>query len=84
MPSSKLSSNPRIKPAFSALAGGFFTTEPPGKPIWNTIQMKTQKETRTKKKRLSKKHGTLSDTYVIDVTEITEAESKMLREHEAA
>ena len=46
--------------------------------------MKTQKETRTEKKRLSKKHGTLSDTYVIDVTEITEAESKMLREHEAA
>ena len=24
--------NPGIKPIFSALAGGFFTTEPPGKP----------------------------------------------------
>ena len=24
--------NPRIKPASSALAGGFFITEPPGKP----------------------------------------------------
>ena len=23
---------PRIKPLFPALAGGFFTTEPPGKP----------------------------------------------------
>ena len=48
--------------------------------------MKTQKETRTEKKRLSKKHGSLSDTDVIHVTETTEAEaeSKMLREHEAA
>ena len=26
-------SNPEIKPASPALAGGFFTTEPPGKPI---------------------------------------------------
>ena len=25
-------SNPRTEPASSALAGGFFTTEPPGKP----------------------------------------------------
>ena len=24
--------NPRIKPVSPALAGGFFTTEPPGKP----------------------------------------------------
>ena len=24
--------NPRIEPVFPALAGGFFTTEPPGKP----------------------------------------------------
>ena len=24
--------DPGIKPAYSALAGGFFTTEPPGKP----------------------------------------------------
>ena len=24
--------NPRIKPMSPALAGGFFTTEPPGKP----------------------------------------------------
>ena len=26
-------SNPRIKPVSPALAGGFFTTEPPGKPM---------------------------------------------------
>jgi len=25
--------NPRIEPVSPALAGGFFTTEPPGKPI---------------------------------------------------
>ena len=25
--------NPEIKPVFPALAGGFFITEPPGKPI---------------------------------------------------
>ena len=25
--------DPRIKPASPALAGGFFTTEPPGKPL---------------------------------------------------
>ena len=30
--SSRGSSRPRIKPAALALAGGFFTTEPPGKP----------------------------------------------------
>ena len=29
---SRGSSNPRIKPASPTLAGGFFTTEPPGKP----------------------------------------------------
>ena len=47
-------------------------------------QAKHKKKQEPRKKRLSKKHGTLSDIYVIDVTEITEAESKMLREHEAA
>ena len=26
--------NPRIEPTSPALAGGFFTTEPPGKPEW--------------------------------------------------
>ena len=26
--------DPRIKPMSPALAGGFFTTEPPGKPSW--------------------------------------------------
>ena len=27
-------SDPEIQPMFSALAGGFFTTRPPGKPSW--------------------------------------------------
>ena len=35
MPSSSDFPNPGIKPAFPALAGRFFTTEPPGKPIIN-------------------------------------------------
>ena len=40
---SRGSSNSSIKPVFHALAGGFFTTEPPGKPqlfiinTWNSI-----------------------------------------------
>ena len=29
--------NPEIEPKFPTLAGGFFTTEPPGKPILYTI-----------------------------------------------
>jgi len=29
--------NPEIKVASSALAGGFFTTEPPGKPNYTPI-----------------------------------------------
>ena len=33
MPSSRGSSDPRIEPASPALAGGFFTTAPPGKPV---------------------------------------------------
>ena len=32
--------NPGIGPVSLALAGGFFTTEPPGKPIWPTTQVK--------------------------------------------
>ena len=36
---------PGIKPASLALAGRFFTTEPPGKPILldTTLQIKTEK-----------------------------------------
>ena len=30
--------NPGIEPASPALAGGFFTTKPPGKPKWNSTQ----------------------------------------------
>ena len=30
-------SNPGIEPMFPALAGGFFTTEPPGKPPWGLL-----------------------------------------------
>ena len=36
-PSSRGSSDPQIKLTFSALAGGFFTSEPPGKPIYICI-----------------------------------------------
>jgi len=32
-PLGDLSSDPGIEPATPALAGGFFTTEPPGKPM---------------------------------------------------
>ena len=32
-------SNPGIKPASAALAGGFFTTEPPGKPYSYSVQL---------------------------------------------
>ena len=32
--------NPGIKPASPALAGGFFTTEPPGAPTWMSTQAK--------------------------------------------
>ena len=34
--SSRGSSQPRVKPAFSSLAGGFFTTEPPGEAQYNS------------------------------------------------
>ena len=32
--------DPGIKPAFPALAGRFFTSEPPGKPILNMVSFK--------------------------------------------
>ena len=36
-------SNPEIKPASPALAIGFFTTEPSGKPLkWQTVANKTK------------------------------------------
>ena len=35
---SKGSSQPGIEPAATALAGGFFTTEPPGKPLYSLIR----------------------------------------------
>ena len=38
MPSSRGSSDPGIEPVSPALAGGFFTTEPPGKPPCPTMQ----------------------------------------------
>ena len=38
------SSNPRIEPASSALAGRFFTTEPPGKPCNSLITQKRQQK----------------------------------------
>ena len=44
--------NPEIKPASLALAGRFFTTEPPGKPKINYTPIKNLK-TKRKKSRLS-------------------------------
>ena len=32
--------NPEMKPASPALAGGFFTTEPPGKPMLRVVAFK--------------------------------------------
>ena len=36
-PSSGDLSDPGIEPTYLALAGGFFTTEPPGKPTLETL-----------------------------------------------
>ena len=33
-------SNPGIKPTSPALAGGFFTTEPPGNPVYTKSSLK--------------------------------------------
>ena len=38
-PSSGDLPHPAIEPTFPALPGGFFTTEPPGKPgLWHSVQ----------------------------------------------
>ena len=37
--------NPGIKPASPALAGGFFTTEPPGKPLIIFTKKKKKQKT---------------------------------------
>ena len=48
-PSSGDLPRPEIKQASPALAGGFFTTEPPGKPIY--IYIYRERETQRKRKR---------------------------------
>ena len=40
--------HPGIEPASSVLAGGFFTTEPPGKPKYTIVRKKIKKKTVTK------------------------------------
>ena len=37
--------HPGIEPVFPALAGGFFTTEPPGKPLKYSLCKKKKVET---------------------------------------
>ena len=51
-PSSGDLPNPKIKSVSPALAGGFFTTEPPEKPIWTTGKIKKSDNFKVFLKRL--------------------------------
>ena len=45
-PSPRDLSDPGIKPTSPALAGGFFTTEPPGKPPAKLVSVSTERQKR--------------------------------------
>ena len=45
-------SDPRIEPVSPALAGGFFTTEPPGKPKKKMNRYKYDNQENDRRKRL--------------------------------